>query len=256
MSSPVAAILSSQSVSIESKCVIEALQSTFPNLSIGRDGSNLQADLSSAIISVDGVMVALLSLPARLPDGWQVAARRAEGHWPQASKVCEQHQAHVLVSLMDSSVDRLRAAQIVTAVATAFITSHSTCSAVVWDSVVVSSSEKFAEYGRSAFADYPNFPISLWVSFHPFQEVDIVGLVTMGLANFAGREIELDGPRTQLRIILDRAKGLVVYLMKLGVAIHDGDTIGVSEGERITIRHTQSERFRGLLVFAGTLIFT
>jgi hypothetical protein len=39
----------------------------------------------------------------------------------------------------------------------------------------------------------------LWVGFHPFQDADIVDIVTTGLVPFVGREVEFDIPKITIR---------------------------------------------------------
>jgi len=80
-----------------------------------------------------------------------------------------------------------------------------------------------------------------------------VGVVTMGLKDFIGREIELEGPASQLKSVLTTASDLVAYLLQDGIRVRDGDTIGASATERIPVRLLDSRRFQGLPVFAASL---
>jgi hypothetical protein len=119
---------------------------------------------------------------------------------------------------------------------------------------VANSSQVFAELSRLAFAPHPDFPTALWVSIHPFRDsASRVGVVTTGLKDFIGREIELDGPAAQLEFVLTTARGLVAYLLQDGVTMRDGDTIGESASERIPVRLLDSRRFQGLPVYSASL---
>jgi hypothetical protein len=75
----------------------------------------------------------------------------------------------------------------------------------------------------------------------------------MGLRNFIGREIELQGPASQLELVLATAQGLAGYLIQSGSALRDGDTIGDSETEHIQVRFEESRRFGGLPVISAML---
>jgi hypothetical protein len=90
---------------------------------------------------------------------------------------------------------------------------------------------------------------------HPFQDEGSsrVGVITMGLRNFIGREVQLEGPATQIETVLTSARGLVTYLLQDGVKLRDGDTIGESATERIPVRLLKSRRFEGLPVIAARL---
>jgi Domain of unknown function (DUF4261) len=90
---------------------------------------------------------------------------------------------------------------------------------------------------------------------HPFQDPGspFVGAVTMGLSKFVGREIELEGCASQFKSILTTGRGLITYLLQNDGKVPDGDTIGVTENERISLRFEISCRFTGLTVIAVTL---
>lgn len=156
---------------------------------------------------------------------------------------------------MGESESRLQRARVTTAVVGAVVATHPLCSGVLWDLTVANSSEVVADLSRLAFAPYPDFPSALWVSMHPFQDPGSsrVGVVTMGLRSFIGREIEMDGQATRFKDVLTTVRGLATYLMQDGVKINDGDTIGGSATERITVRFLESRRFQGLPVIAASL---
>jgi len=75
----------------------------------------------------------------------------------------------------------------------------------------------------------------------------------MGLSNFIGREIELEGQASQLETLLTTARGLVTYLLQDGMELRDGDTVGASTTDRIPVRFMESRRFASLPVIAATL---
>jgi hypothetical protein len=156
---------------------------------------------------------------------------------------------------MEESENRLRIARVITAVVGALVATHAQCTAVLWDLTVVNSRRIFAELSCSAFAPYPDLPSGLWISMHPFQDEGSsrVGVITMGLRNFIGREVQLEGPATQIETVLTSARGLVTYLLQDGVKLRDGDTIGESATERIPVRLLKSRRFEGLPVIAARL---
>jgi hypothetical protein len=90
---------------------------------------------------------------------------------------------------------------------------------------------------------------------HPFkdQATAAPALVTIGLAHFVGRELELINPAHDMDTLLQRAHGLATYLIQHGPVIQDGHTFGVSATERITAQHRLSQRLPGIPVIAGSI---
>jgi hypothetical protein len=208
----------------------------------------------ATVLSFAGAIVAVMQIDMPLPDGWQAAVQRAVRYWPEAEAVFKRHRAHLVVGVGESE-DRLHVARVIAAVAGAVAAACPACTGMLWALTVANSSKAVTEQSRSAFAPYPDFPTSLWVSMHPFRisEPLGVGVVTMGLKNFIGREIELDGQASQFKSVVTTAHGLATYLLQHGAKVRDGDTIGASENERILVRLVDSRRFNGLPVIAASL---
>jgi uncharacterized protein DUF4261 len=253
MSNPSAFVLFDASTKLHTSAILRALSERHPDqpiVNFSGDG----ADTSSTLLTVAGVTVVLMQFDARLPEGWQPAAKRAIVHWPEAEAAFGRHRAHISVAVMGEDNDRLRVARVVTAVVGALAATHPQSSAVLWDLAVANSSSVFAEFSHSAFAPYPDFPSGLWVSTQPFRDQGAkIGAVTIGLRNFTGREIELEGLASQLKSILITARGLVNYLLQDSAAIRDGDTIGASATEQIQVHFKDSDRFGGLPIIAATM---
>jgi hypothetical protein len=250
MPNPTAFILLDEPTMLDTSRIRDSLAARHPGVPLSIPDSD---PASAIVLNCAGSVVVVMNIAARLPDGWQQVANRAAMHWPEAEATCARHQAHLIVSVMGESENRVKISQVITAVVGALVATHPSCSAVLWN-WVASSSQTFAELSRSAFAPYPDLPSGLWVSMHPFRDsVSRVGVVTIGLKDFIGRELELDGPATQFELVLTTASGLVAYLLQDGVTMRDGDTIGASATERIPVRLLDSHRFQGLPVFAASL---
>jgi hypothetical protein len=207
------------------------------------------------VLTFAGTLVTVMRIDAPLPDGWQMPAQRAALYWPEAETVFGRHQAHFVVAAIAKEDDCLPIARVITAVAGALVATHPLCTAMLWASTVANSSQVVADLSRFAFVDYPDFPSALWVSLNPFHDPGSphVGVITMGLNRFIGRELELEGPASQLKLALTTAESLVVYLIQYGANVRDGDTFGESASERISLHFADSGRFNGLPVIAVEL---
>jgi hypothetical protein len=254
MSGPGAFVLLDAPTELSPSRISDALAARHPDVPIVIPPRDDGGSTKATLLNISGSIVVLMQFDAPLPDGWQGAASRAMIHWPEAEAVFARHRAHIIVSIMGESENRLWIARVVTAVVGALVASHAKCSAVLWDLTVANSSQVFAELSRSAFAPYPDFPSALWVSTNPFQDPDsLIVVLTIGLSNFIGREIELEAQASQLEALLTTARGVATYLLQDGVELREGETIGASATERIPVRFMESRRFEGLPVIAARL---
>lgn len=221
------------------------------------DGTEPLVSIAGPLVTVAGVTVAILNVDAPLPDDWQDLAKPGRNlFFPNAQEVCATHRAHLTLGVMGEETDLKRRARVLTAVAgtIAFLYPDQVL-AGIWESKVLNSGKFWADSSADAFSPYPKFPVSLWVSLHPFSDEQTggVGVLSQGLAQFVGRELELLGHGLDVRVVLQRADGLVTYLVEKGPVLKDGSTFGISEKERIAVAFRASTRFGGLPVIAATL---
>lgn len=205
--------------------------------------------MHTPLLRCGGELVTLISLPGPvLPHADNPTWLRASMVWPEARTDGVRHSGHVVVSTIGTRTPRLRTARILTAVTGALIAAAPGVCAVAWDGRTTRSAKMWLTEARNAFAPYPSYPFTQWIDIVPFRSRATFGAVTMGLSAFVGREIEYETERADLTDILNKIAGLAIYLIEHGPVIHDGNTFGESETERLLVRHVTSTRFPGLPV--------
>ncbi|MEO3474323.1 DUF4261 domain-containing protein [Roseomonas sp. CAU 1739] len=164
----------------------------------------------------------------RLWVGWEAAARA--------------QRAHVIVANLDTASDAPGKVQ---AAAPVFATAATLCE-LVPETLGVSwaASALFIApdaIRQAAAAMRPDqLPVSelikpCWYAGEP-PDRQSLGLLTMGLAPFVGREIDHPPTGEQPSIIYNRCLNLALYLMRSGPVIRDGDTVGQTPTQRIVVR--------------------
>jgi hypothetical protein len=181
--------------------------------------------------------------------------QRAQARWPGAVAAGQRHVGHVVVAVMTKTADRLLIARCMTAVIGALVAVEPACLAVLWGTAVATSPRAFAAASQAAFAGETELPTALWLSVLPFRKDANrrVFILTVGLRDFADRELELDGPATQYQRMLRIAAGLTTYLIMRGPVVRDGDTIGFDQTERILLRHSVASTAPDLPTYFATL---
>jgi hypothetical protein len=257
MSNPIAYVLLEQFTPFDDRKLVDSLRERHPDLrwELWANPSQAKANEPVMIRCGDHLMV-VMSMPAPIPNDdnlWKRASRT----WLEALSVAGRHRAHYVVSTMGAAENRadiarltdLESARLVTAVVGGLIASTPGCCAVVWGNKVARSPQMWLDRSRKAFAPFPDYPFTLWVEIIPFPSVRTTGAVTVGLDSFAGRDIEFDLEGMDHATVIDRVAGLAIYLIEHGGVVKDGDTIGVSEADRIQV-HYRTSRFNGAPVFA------
>lgn len=242
-------VLLNNPVTPDMSAVAKVLHARHPELATeAMDGGAQQSQANSPLIRCGTDLVAVMSMPAPVPDDQGLWAR-AVTTWPESKAVAARHRGHLIVSMLGKREQPLLAARATTAVIGALIATMPECCGVVWAVRVARPADLWLETSRDSFEPYPDYPFRLWVDILPFRSGAKIGAVTMGLSAFVGREIEFVTSKLTLAALFDKVSGLSVYLIEHGNVVKDGDTIGASASERIQVRYKNSDAFGGLPVF-------
>jgi hypothetical protein len=242
MDRQIALIALAEHVVPDMEAVVAAIRSRHPDVHVEIPTALAVGGSGSPLIQCAGEAMVVMSMAAPMPpDAWELPSRRATAMWPEAGPTFARHRAHVIVSTVAASSDRLRSARSITAVVQAIIATMPGALAVVWDSLVAHPAARFLEMAACAFLPFPEFPYLLWVSLHPFQDGDIVGVITFGLSSFVGRELELECRGIDAAEALDIAAGLVATVLQ-GSVPGDGENFEPGNNKRLLIHHGISRR--------------
>jgi hypothetical protein len=257
MSNPIAFVLLDRPFRLDVRPLVEILRQRHADLRWDVTATAATAkDVDPPFIRCGDHLVTILSMPAPLPYDENLW-KRASKTWPEAPHIAARHSGHLIVTTMGAAENKagianltpLESARLTTAVVGGLTAITSGCCGVVWAGNVARSPQIWLDMSRRAFAPFPDYPFTLWVEIIPFPSARTTGAITVGLSSFLDREIEFEVDGMEYATVIDRVAGLAVYLIERGTVVKDGDTIGVSEQDRIKVYHRTS-RFTGAPVIA------
>lgn len=189
-------------------------------------------------------LLSVMLIDKPLPAGTLDKAIQADLVWPEAKEKLAAHKAHIIVGCVAGAEGygpAIDTAGLVTAMAAVIATLTPTIG-VYWSTGnTVTETSRFQQVADSFFAGNP--PVTVWVqllmmpSLQTAQGEPTLAAVTQGLQPFVGREIEFQPSTLPPAAIAQRAVGASVYLLAKGPVLKDGDTLGISEGERIRVAY-------------------
>jgi hypothetical protein len=181
------------------------------------------------------VFVALMDRP--IPNQELQRVCRLAWHWRDACDAVSGHQAHFLVVMMHTDLDKLASALLHTKIVAAVI-EESKAVASYWGTNL-QPRDTFLGASTRASAESP--PAMLWVSYRVSREASgNLSMSTDGLKDFGLMEIETKDARMPGADLFTLMHGTSQYLIIKGPVIKDGDTIGHSDTQRIRVRHADS----------------
>jgi hypothetical protein len=193
----------------------------------------------SMVMPVDGDAVFGMPMNFPYPDAraLQHCAQFAYW-WPNALQDLARNKAHFMVSCAWAKNTRLDA-HMRHMVLVRELIEQLPVIGVMWGSCLIPTNIFKGEYANLGKG---GFPFSLWVLIQFSKQPNGNILIsTIGMRDFDKMEIE-----TESSLPLDQTFDLVrkfgSYILSSGAVVKDGDTVGLSETQKIRVRHTRSFR--------------
>lgn len=191
---------------------------------IGQDGASLVFDQDGCILSA-GLM------EAPVPGGEAERMAAANYLWRDAVAAAGRHTAHILVAVLPQGSEPVLPATLLTKLV------YSCCKQPgVLGIYTAGTVHEPAFYTREAeLLRQGELPLMDWVYFGLYPGEQGFCSYTYGLNAFGKTEVEvLDGP-TDPGELLGFMSGVVNYVVGYESELHDGETIGFTEGQRLPI---------------------
>jgi hypothetical protein len=188
--------------------------------------------VGDTLINVGRQQLVLMAVDAPLP----AECFRDDAHqraWPGWMEAARAQRAHLIVSHLAAATDTAGA------VAAAVLCGMTPALGVNWAAnglfVAPEAWRRAAAAMRPDQLPMPELIRPRWYA-GEVAGAQAPGLVTEGLRPFVGREVDHPPTGEPPGAVYERALNLCLYLMRAGPVIKDGDTIGQTPTQRITVR--------------------
>jgi Domain of unknown function (DUF4261) len=211
--------------------------------------TDMEADGQKVIllrVASGTVLVGLIDAP--LPKGQINDLCASAWYWRQACEMTSSHRAHIVVSVLDTTLDKLDANLLLTDVVASLLDGNAIAS--YWGASL-QSREAFLRQSEKINREQP--PTWLWVNFRVSNDVEKgISLSTQGMEDFGMREIEAKDVNRSGREVFTLLAEMAQYLISKGPVIKDGETIGDSPALNIRVRQGTSYWREGATVYRVT----
>jgi hypothetical protein len=191
------------------------------------------------VLPVDGDVVFGLRMNFPYPD--QGALRQIAQFaywWPNALNDLARNRAHMMVSCSWSKHSRLDAHRRHLILVRELVEQLPVIG-VMWGSSLIQTDLFKGEFANTMKG---GFPFSLWVLIQFSKQPNGNILIsTIGMRDFEQMEIETESS-LPLDQTFDLVRKLGGYILNTGKAVKDGDTVGLSETQKVKVRHSRSFR--------------
>lgn len=175
-------------------------------------------------------------MEAPVPDGEAEFFAQGNFLWKEAVETTKQHQAHILVTVINRDGDPIKTACFFTDITD--ICGRETGALGIYTTGTVYKPDFYSEWAKKLQTS--DFPIPLWVYLGLVQDENGTSGYTYGLTEFGRPEIEIIGSSHSPQEIYDFLFNVCDWQLTDGMYFHDGETLSFTSDQRLTITKSKA----------------
>ncbi len=179
---------------------------------------------------VNGMQVVCAHIAAPVPDREVEENAKLNILWREAEQVTSRHQSQIIVSVLNAT-NAIEGHVLFTQTASALLQLDHAL-AIYMAPLVVEASQ-YVETSRGIKHD--ELPVSLWIFIGLFQNAVGASAYTYGLRNFGKEELEIIQSSESLSDVFEMMFMTTTYVVENDVTLHDGETLGFSAEQKLSI---------------------
>lgn len=207
-------------------------------------GEDKGEDNTTKVFYVGDALVAVSLMPAKVPEN--EAERYAETNymWQDAVEVTKTHQAHILVAVLPHGLTPVEAGKLYVKVVSACLRQPNAIG--VYTSGTVFQPEFYIEVAEMMKDDEEALPVLDWIYLGLYRNDSGNNVYTYGMTTFGKDEMEILGSRQELSELQGFMFEIASYVIDSDVTLQDGETIGVSEEQKLPIVRSKGVSVEGM----------
>ena len=215
-------------------------------LDLSKEDESKEKDM--LVGDINGIMVAVALMPAPIPNNEAVDNAKTNYRWKDAVKVAEEHKAHILVSLLGEP-NLVDGAKLYTKIISA-LTKQENCTGINVLGTVLNPDmyRDFTKY----YEENDMFPVENMIFIGLYAaEVNKVSAYTYGMEGFGKKEMEILASSENPEDVYYFLQAIADYVITSDVILQDGETIGFTAEQKISISQSKGVAVNGTTLKLG-----
>ena len=216
------------------------------NITLNLGKENKEKDM--LVGDINGIMVAVALMPAPIPNNEAVESAKTNYRWKDAVKVAEEHKAHIIASLLGEP-NLVDGAKLYTKIISA-LTKQENCTGINVLGTVLNPDmyRDFTKY----YEENDMFPVENMIFIGLYAAEDNkVSAYTYGMEGFGKKEMEVINSLEQPKDIYNLLQAIADYVITSDVILQDGETIGFTAEQKISISQSKGVAVNGTTLKLG-----
>ncbi|PZR16852.1 MAG: hypothetical protein DI539_17500 [Flavobacterium psychrophilum] len=163
--------------------------------------------------------------------------------WPEAKDLTPKHKAHIIISVSSPDDTKLNMFKTFTKAASSILANTNSLGIYLGSQTLVLSTDFYIEGAKSMTDD--DLPLMNWIYFGLREEDGKHSGYTYGLKEFGFNEIEILNSSYPVEDIQGMLFNISHYIIQGNVTLNDGETIGLTEDQKIKIKKSKGVQLDG-----------
>lgn len=200
-------------------------------------------DNASFVFQIDGETIAIAHMPMPIPSGDIEEAATYAYNWQSSLDDTKDHESHLIVSLMQGGKNQIKRFKIFTQVLCSLLRTMNAIGVYKGNQSLLIPKEDYLSEAELMSEDY--LPLNLWIYFGLRVTDNGNAGYTYGLKEFNKTELEVLNSTQSLEDIRGFLFNIAHYVLEYDVTFKDGQTVGGSEDEKISIKYSKGQFVEG-----------
>lgn len=197
----------------------------------------------TSILVINNYRIAIANMPMPIPGDEIKSTAEYNYYWQNGVEEATKHKGHVILSIMDAGKNPVEENILFNKVATAILNNSKSLGIYIGSRTLLLKKDFYLT--NSETMTEKDFPLYNWIYFGLRQENGKQSIYTYGLADFNKPEMEIIDSKHSLEELSEMMFNLAHYVIATDVTIKHGETVGMSETQKLEITYSKGKYLEG-----------
>jgi len=206
--------------------------------------SDVNEENEAVSFSIQGETIVLATMPVQIPWGDIEGTAQYSYNWMSATKDLENHDSHIIVTVVSSKNSEVERFKILTKVLSSIVATTSCIGVYQGSQSLLIPREQYLESAEALKAN--QIPLDLWIYIGLRKGENGSSAYSYGLTAFDKLEIECINANIDLEEIHSLLSNVCAYVINSNVTFKSGETLGYTAEQKIKITESKGQFVDGL----------
>lgn len=211
------------------KQVVEELKSKWKLKVDDKESSD-----ESSVLTIDNYNIAIGNIPLPIPRNEIEETASYNYYWENGKEETSKHKGHIIVSIINGGKNPVKENILFNKVVSSILNNSKSIGVYIGGRTLLLSKE-FYQANLEDISE-SNLPINNLIYFGIRKENSKTSIYTYGLKDFRKKEMEIIESEHDVDDLIGMMYNLTSYVLESDVTLKDGETIGMSETQKLKIK--------------------